>query len=239
MLTKITVQKNKDRMKRDCTFPLTRITLLCGPNGSGKSTCLDAARDLVNKHPLDNMGREWTRETAPAIIEGEAKGIMTFSFERDNPRMLQGSNHDAREVVMMMLSRERSHGQSNFDKLQGAFENPSIDVMILDEPESALDLDGILWLRAQLLATDKQVVIATHNMAILSLIGQHDDVSMQIFGEEDGYYERLKASYLALCSDKKVPKPKKRLALPKFPVAKRKAKWGPKKESLMDRLRRD
>lgn len=219
MITKLTLMRDKERVQRDPCLATTKVTILCGPNGSGKSTFLDALHALINGRPTN--GKQWTAETAPLLVEGDAQAVMTFSFERDNPRMLNGHNLEAGQVVMRMLSNERSHGQSNFGQLEAAFEHPVVDVLVLDEPESALDLDGLLWLREKILATDKQVIIATHSIAILSLVGKSEDISVHSFGKEEAYFERLIASYHAISTGKRVLKPKKRLALPKFAPARK------------------
>ena len=206
MLTLITLKKDTERVIRDASIPLTRVTFLCGPNGSGKSTVIDAIDEFINRVPRDGG---WTAEKAPIQIEGSAQAVLIYSMEKDNPRTLAGYDAPAAMVVRKIWAVERSHGQSNYSTLEDVFQMPDFDVMVLDEPESALDLDGLLWLRIMLMSTDKQVILATHSPVLLSLLGS-PNVSVQNFGEIN-YDQRLLASFSAACSGKTIPAMKKRL----------------------------
>jgi len=202
--------------------PLTRVTFLCGPNGSGKSTFVDGITELIHGQP-SFLEREWTRENAPALVEGTGKAVLTFSFEKDNPRTARGHNVSAGVAATMFFAGQQSHGQSNYAHLGWAFAHEDFDVMVLDEPEAALDLDGLLWLRGMLLSTSKQVILATHSVLLLSL-HEKPDVSVQLFGTEPNYVSRLIASYQAAVTGKRIPKSKKRLPRPEIdkPVRKKK-----------------
>jgi predicted ATPase len=197
---------------------------LCGPNGSGKSTVIEAIETFIHGSSRVFKQDEWTRDTAPVILEGGAQAVFIWSMEKNNPRTLTGYDVPTALVARKIWAEERSHGQSNFSTLQEVFDNPNFDVMVLDEPESALDLDGLLWLREKLMSTDKQVILATHNVILLSLAGAAD-VSVQCFGE-DGFHTRLLATYGAACTGSPLPKMKKRLARKDDPAPRTRKKNG-------------
>ena len=216
MLTLLTLNDDdmKPRMLRDAAVPLTRITLLCGPNGSGKSTLLDTFRAVV----FDTS----SRSGAPAVlIEGSHEGsVVFFSMEADNPRRQRNNSFDLRVISAQIDSQYVSHGQCNFDVLKGMFDEPRFTLLVLDEPENALDLDGLLWLREQLLTTTKQVILATHSAVLLSMAGQ-PDVSVQSFGPDANYGARVLDAYTKILQGKRVKAATKRL--PKLAFAKKPA----------------
>lgn len=210
MLTALYLQ-NKDlqkRMLREALVPLTKITLLCGPNGSGKSTIIDAFQSLV----LDN--RKWTEKTAPVLPEGHLEGnVLFFSMERDNPRTSGGRFVNSLSAAAEVINAQyQSHGQSNYGMLQEMFEDSRYAAMVLDEPESALDMDGQLRLRQTLLKTDKQVILATHSPLLLSLAQTgNPDITAQAFGKDADYAATVTATYRTVLEGGKPPAPKKRL----------------------------
>lgn len=183
------------RMQHDAVVPLTRITLLAGPNGSGKSTALDALRELVFGH-----GHTWQGHDIPVQVEGTCQALFFLSSELDNPRLLSLRGPDGRpkhaqlftppEAIRCMDAREMSHGQSNYRELEGTFTDDRFDVVVMDEPENALDLDGLGWLASQICATTKQVIVATHNPILLSLMNAPGG-SVQVFGTNPDYATRV------------------------------------------------
>lgn len=113
--------------------------VLIGPNGSGKSSILFA------------------------IVQCKrcAKGLTGrpeyrfFDAEKQNPR-----TQSYLENLFQVQAMFRSHGQT----MQAVWANfPQTNILILDEPETALDIDGIFVLRDKLLMWEGQVIIASHN----------------------------------------------------------------------------
>ena len=202
MLSALVLQRHTDRVQRSAQLPLTRVSLLCGPNGSGKSTVLDALNDLITgKPPFPD--HDWTTSNVPIVPVGAAKAIFCFSFERDNPRTVDLRWAHSGAAPAAVVSRCRSHGQSNYALLSAAFDNEAFDVMVLDEPEAALDLDGLLQLRELLMSTDKQVLLATHSPLLLSLKGEQE-VSILEFGPQPGYAERVLQAYVGVLRGERV-----------------------------------
>jgi predicted ATPase len=205
------------RVLRDPMVRLTRITVFVGPNGSGKSTFLDAFRTLVLSRNVS-----WTAQTAPVIPAGECRAVLFASSELDNPRLFAKRNGDGSQVhqqdlegsdvVVMLRSREVSHGQSNYSQMQTFFKGDDYDVIVLDEPENALDLDGILWLYQAVKTTSKQIILATHNPLLLQLSGEPDG-SLQEFGKEVGYAERITEAYQSILAGGVIPEAAPRLAV--------------------------
>ncbi|MBC8739745.1 AAA family ATPase [Paraburkholderia sp. UCT31] len=203
--------------------------MLVGPNGSGKSTFLDAFRELVlTPNP------RWTEESALVLPTGDCKAVMFMSSELDNLRLFAKRDHrgrlmpngsmTGRELGVAMLQREMSHGQARYSEMQDVFKSDEFDVVVLDEPESALDLDGLGWLHREVRKTTKQVIIATHNPLLLSLEREHEG-SVQVFGNDPDYAERIMAVYERVLTGRSFGKVEARL--PRHAVSKRKPSTKP------------
>lgn len=190
MLSQLELKHHLVRVMREPMIPLTRVTMLAGPNGSGKSTVLDALQELI----LNPSRKEWTRETAPILVQGDCKAVYCLNFEKDNPRTTDPRYLKSGAYGAALISRFRSHGQSNYQLLCDSFDSDLFDVMVLDEPECALDLDGLIMLRERLISTKKQIIMATHSPMLLSLYAT-DDVSVQAFGPETDYLHRVLRTY--------------------------------------------
>jgi len=141
------------------------VNVLCGPNGSGKSTI------MATLYPSNMSPGE--REFKIKVDPGPCRHM---DFEKNNPRV-QSSFNDYQPMGFQVVVRRTSHGEmvkaltSGFPKasgLKGA-------CMLMDEPEVALDIDGIFdmvrGLEHRMTHPDvhpiNQYVIATHAPAIL------------------------------------------------------------------------
>ncbi len=88
-------------------------------------------------------------------------------------------------------ARTMSHGQSQrmlFDGLLAA-DAVKDSVILIDEPEQGLDLDGIVYLRDLLRDAKAQFIIATH-CPFLVLDPRFNVVEMHL-----GYLDRMRAEY--------------------------------------------
>lgn len=122
------------------------VNLLIGPNGSGKSTICRS----ISKKP----------HSPDVSFEVSSGKILFFDFERDNPRLKHWVDSAADIAVRMM-----SHGQvvrELIKKLADA-EDIKDQAIIIDEPEAALDIDGIEGLiQALKTSVAHQIIVATH-----------------------------------------------------------------------------
>ena len=134
------------------------VNILAGPNGSGKSTILRVMRD-----------RDWAQENeCQSWREGEANlEWVAFDGEQDNPRFKPGRG------PLQFISHVGSHGE--VQKRVYAFLYERIEpgmLVMLDEPEAALDMAGISQLIAYIAQRgDVQWVIASHHPAIWKIPG--------------------------------------------------------------------
>jgi predicted ATPase len=223
MLTSILLRKADalPRVQRNPQLPLTRITVLAGPNGSGKSTFIDTLREYIFART------PWTDETAPVDVDGSCQAVYFVSSELDNPRLYAKRGPDGRQlhsqqmsgmdIAKGMICREMSHGQSNYFLMEGIFDDDRFDVVVFDEPENALDLDGLGWLYKQIQKTSKQVIVVTHNPLLLKLKDEAQG-SLQVFGVNPDYAQRVLDTYTRVIEGKrfgKIEKRRKNEAIPK------------------------
>lgn len=217
MLTSIQIRKPEalERIRRDSLIPLTRITVFAGPNGSGKSTAVDTVREYVFSRP-----DKWTDETVPVGIEGSCLAVYFVSSEKENPRLnarrdaaghqMSSQSMSGNEMALGMMCREMSHGQSNFYLMEHLFKDERFDVLIFDEPENALDLDGLGWLHKEIRKTTKQVIVVTHNPLLLALKDIAEG-SVQVFGSNPDYATRVQETYSRVIAGKAFGKLEKRM----------------------------
>lgn len=126
------------------------LNLLAGPNGSGKSTILRVVRDETFG---DNNGCQVHR-TGERNLEWVA-----FDSEQDNTRARGGMG------PLQFVNAAGSHGEVQKRTYHYISERlqPGM-LMLLDEPEAAMDLDGVNRLSGIITARkDVQWVVATHS----------------------------------------------------------------------------
>jgi len=174
------------------------VNILCGPNGSGKSTTLNAVfpRSKKSKNSLayDMDPSQWGFDPKRIKIAG-TPGCMVrrFDFEKNNPRT---SGHNAFYSGNMGLwafgrsAEMLSHGEAQ-KKLMAMLLNTEKDaqhcVMLLDEPEQALDFDGLALLKKSLAQVKSvQFIIATHSPSFIL------DPSYNVIELVEGYREKIR-----------------------------------------------
>lgn len=165
-----------------------RITALLGPNGAGKSTTLRAALGLVKSTGtkeingsigllLDDGG------LVPSLTGRQHLQAMAALYGVDKQRV-----QEVLELVDMAHRCDRriktySLGMKRRVALAGTLlQDP--DIIILDEPSSGLDPDGIRWFAHLMLAEadrGKSIIVATHHLAEAATIA--DEVVIIARGE--------------------------------------------------------
>jgi len=159
------------------------VTFLVGENGAGKSTIVEAVAEVLGVHAEGGMRRhagEWRERPGDQARLGErlrvvksAGGVREVFFLRAETMhrfysFLEDAGSEAHGNLHGM-----SHGESFVDVLGAAWMR-RVDVVLLDEPESALSFDNCLLLAASLarMAADgKQVLCATHSPLLTALPG--------------------------------------------------------------------
>ena len=123
---------------------------LIGPNGCGKSTLLDIIAGRVDVSP------------------GSAQRFLDISYcdQAGSPKL-----RPCARLLSIFKAQEGlinpSGGERMRYKLASAF-TPGKGILILDEPTTNLDLDGILQLRDEIFEWDGPVLLVTHDAALLS-----------------------------------------------------------------------
>jgi predicted ATPase len=160
---------------------LPGVNVLVGPNGSGKSTVLAAVRRKI----------EHTRDKLEEIEIKSAPGpCRVLDFEKDNPRTksyFEGGGGIGFQVSSMFSS----HGEVTKAILK-ELDSPTFTgaCVLLDEPEAALDMEGIqLLVRMVLACPAHQLIVATH-CPVLILHPQVHVVELR-----RGYRKRVREFY--------------------------------------------
>lgn len=158
------------------------INILAGPNGSGKSTILRVIRD---KDWCSNMGCEVER------VGERNLEFVAFDGELDNPRAMPGRG------PLQFISHVGSHGE--VQKRAYSFISERLQpgmLVLLDEPESALDIVGVKKLGALIISrTDLQWIVASHSPFIWGL-QQH--AGARLVELRPGYVQAALAQYKAM-----------------------------------------
>jgi len=134
------------------------VNILAGPNGSGKSTIIRVIRDA-----------DWEEKTGSETNRAGNRNVewIAFDGEQDNPRFKVGHG------PLQFVDTVGSHGQ--VQRRVFKFLNDRISsgmLVIMDEPEAALDLDGVYYLRKIVEErTDLQWIIASHHPVLWKIGG--------------------------------------------------------------------
>jgi predicted ATPase len=151
------------------------VTVLTGANGSGKSTLVEA---LATAHGLNVEGggtgaMHETRRTESLLAE-HLRLVRDAGAPRSGFFLRAETMHSLftyyEEIGVGGMMHERSHGESFLALVQ---ERSGIrGLWLLDEPESALSLDGclaLLDLLQDLVADGSQIVLSTHSPVLAAL----------------------------------------------------------------------
>ncbi|QFU94604.1 ABC transporter ATP-binding protein [Amycolatopsis sp. YIM 10] len=170
----------------DCAVGQGECLALVGPNGAGKSSLLrvlygmqapaEGRVEVAGRIP-DERSVEFRRQVSVLLDDSDVFAELTpvqhiellagsFGTEVDSARLLAEAGLDERSGV---AAGSLSAGQRRRLMLLGATARP-FEVLLLDEPERALDADGRDWL-AGLVRRAKEngaaIVVATHHQPLL------------------------------------------------------------------------
>lgn len=140
------------------------INLLVGPNGSGKSSIIAAIRNHATART--DHDKEKAMKDAPMETSGPI-GLLAMDFEKDNPRTKSYFMDGA--MGFQVGSMYRSHGETTRAIVDGFDSDEMKDkLVILDEPDQALDFDGAVLLLEKLKASPAaQMVVSVHHPLIV------------------------------------------------------------------------
>jgi predicted ATPase len=174
-----------------------KVTLFAGENGSGKSTVVEAIAVAARFNP-EGGSRHMTVSTRPShselhrylrLVRGTRR-IRTGYFLRAesffNVATQVDENPDALRSHGGASLHEQSHGESFIALIKNRFGADGL--YILDEPEAALSLRGVLALIRRmhdLVAEGSQFIVSTHSPVLLG----YPDAKIYVLSEE-GIAER-------------------------------------------------
>lgn len=133
---------NSKRVKIKCSLE-KGVNLIIGKNGSGKSTIIEK---ITSREQLPN----------PFITVSKPTKFYLFDFEKDNPRVKSYITKTSE-----IYSRFVSHGEAN-NKIIKCLEKVDDSIIIMDEPEQALDIYNIELLK-EIVINKYQTIIITHH----------------------------------------------------------------------------
>lgn len=141
------------------------VSVLAGSNGSGKSTILEAISNAGNKFKRTS---EKDKDVQIKLNDNTMVSFKSFDFEKGNPRTL---SYIKSGVERFQLSaRWSSHGETNRALIKGLLDDKEVKdcILLLDEPEQALDFDGMKLL-IDCLENCKatQTIVASHAIQLL------------------------------------------------------------------------
>ncbi|MGQ4894731.1 MAG: energy-coupling factor ABC transporter ATP-binding protein [Candidatus Njordarchaeia archaeon] len=162
------------------------IYFIIGPNGSGKSTLLRALANLIpfeGKIKICNKDvREFRRKELAQVLgyvwQNPLYGFFEETVEREIQFILKNikKSLDKVRTISQEFNIEHLLSRSPFYLSGGEAKRVSIasvvvadqNILLLDEPESAMDLDGIKNILNFIhqKADEKLIIIATHNILI-------------------------------------------------------------------------
>ena len=165
MITKLTPTGIKSRLShpQESYEFKAGVNLLVGQNGCGKSSLLYAMRP---RHAAEKL---CTYELDRSKVKQVS--LLWLDFEKDNPRTksmfdreIDGQDNFSRTVASFH-SKFMSHGESSRMLLRTLEQEVTEEnLVILDEPEQALDFAGLQELKRVLARLPvQQVIIATHS----------------------------------------------------------------------------
>lgn len=191
------------RRWRDFTFA-KRVNILCGPNGCGKSTVLKALFPQPKKRDGmwadNNIEEAIFLDTIKVRVQTTGGMVRRFDFEANNPRVQRGYGlMEPRDFAMSAhrgAARAMSHGESQKKLFDNLLSSEAVygAMILLDEPEQALDIDGLVHLREILRGARSQFIIATHS-PLLILEPQFNIIEMV-----PGYQDKIRKFVSALVS---------------------------------------
>lgn len=171
------------------------VNVLAGPNGSGKSTILK----LIFPGGKASLGDATSIERA-VHLDGFRKRIKAkdrvlvrqFDFEMNNPRLVRSlgmmETHDFALFGAGQRLRRLSHGEAMRQLFEQLLTKPGRCIVLLDEPEQALDFPGLGTLRALLKKASRwtQFVVASHAPVLML------EPSFNVIELEEGYVQGVR-----------------------------------------------
>lgn len=164
------------------------VNILCGPNGSGKSTLLEAIEGCAGK------GNERPTKIKAELVDYDPGPFKKFDFEKDNPRcqnIVEAGGFA--QFAFGMRAKFSSHGETTRELLRQLMDGFERACVLIDEPEQALDMQGLHKLVEQLKASKaRQIIIASHSPNLIL------DPGFNVVELEEGYRTKVGLNTLAL-----------------------------------------
>ena len=159
------------------------FNVLVGPNGSGKSTVLRAL------HTCKKCAKQ----------EDQEGKIHYFNVEMMNPHSFTGAVGDLRNMVLRVRGGFSSHGEIMKAAI-GSLPIQRNDLLLVDEPESGQDAEGVQLIREgfeAICAQGCQVIAASHHPFMWG--------EAHIIELVPDYMKQVREKYCTyICSDQKV-----------------------------------
>lgn len=151
------------------------VNVLVGPNGGGKSSVLRAIAAAVEKPD----------RFAHLVLDGDRRNVRSFDFEFDNPRLKPARGECAK---FRLWAKFAAHGEVNRAIIRDL---ESGGVLLLDEPDQSLDINGVVELVKELTAGYfEQAIISAHHPLILLQCSEFHFIELR-----SGYLDKIRECF--------------------------------------------